>query len=73
MANPNRQRVERGHLLTATLIGTHDADVFIKRPDGTGEHPTRVDLSPFFSHGMTEGEALEAALAFVAIGVRGSS
>ncbi|MGA3249881.1 MAG: hypothetical protein ABSD12_17255 [Paraburkholderia sp.] len=73
MANPNSQRLERGHLLTATLVGTYDADVFIRRPDGTGEHPTRIDLSPFFAHGMTEGEALEAALEFIAIGVRAAS
>lgn len=73
MANPNRRRLERGHMITVTLIGTHDADVFIQRPDGSGEHPTRIDLTPFFAAGMDEGEALEAALNIVAIGVRCSA
>lgn len=73
MANPNRRRVERGHTITVTLVGTHDGDVFIRKPDGSGEHPARIDLTPFFAAGMDDGEALEAALEFVAIGVRGSS
>jgi hypothetical protein len=73
MANPNRRRLERGHMITVTLIGTHDADVFILRPDGGGEHPTRIDLTPFFAAGMDEGEVLEAALNIVAIGVRCSA
>lgn len=73
MANPNRRRVERGHTITVTLVGTHDGDVFIRRPDGSGEHPTRIDLTPFFAAGMDEGEALEAALNIVALGVRCSA
>jgi hypothetical protein len=73
MANPNRRRLERGHMITATLIGTHDADVFILRPDGSGEHPARIDLTPFLAAGMTEGVALERALEMFAIGVRRSS
>ena len=73
MANQNRRRVERGHTITVTLVGTHDGDVFIRKPDGSGEHPTRIDLTPFFAAGMDEGEALETALEFLAIGVRGSS
>ena len=73
MANPNRRRVERGHTITVTLVGTHDGDVFIRRPDGSGEHPKRIDLTPFFAAGMDEGEALEAALNIVAIGVRCSA
>ena len=73
MANPNRRRVERGHTITVTLLGTHDGDVFIRKPDGSGEHPTRIDLTPFFAAGMDEGEALEAALNIVAIGVRCSA
>ena len=73
MANPNRRRVERGHTITVTLVGTHDGDVFVRRPDGSGDHPTRIDLTPFFAAGMDEGEALEAALSIVAIGVRCSA
>ena len=73
MANPNRRRLERGHTITVTLIGTHDADVFILRPNGGSEHPTRLDLTPFLAAGMDEGEALEAALNIVAIGVRCSA
>jgi len=73
MANPNSQRLERGHTITVTLVGAHDADVFMRRSDGGGAHPTRIDLTPFFAAGMDEGEALEAALNIVAIGVRCSA
>jgi hypothetical protein len=73
MANANRRRVERGHTITVTLVGTHGADVFILKPTGGGEHPTRIDLTPFFAAGMDEGEALERALEIVAIGVRCSA
>ncbi|MBB5543328.1 hypothetical protein [Paraburkholderia fungorum] len=40
---------------------------------GGGEHPTRLDITPFFAAGMDEGEALEAALNIVAIDVRCSA
>lgn len=73
MANPNRRRLERGHMITVTLVGLHDGDVFIRRPDGSGEHQTRIDLTPFLAAGMDEGEALEATLNIVAIGVRCSA
>ena len=73
MASLNRRRVERGHTITVTLVGTHDGDVFIRKPDGSGEHPTRIDLTPFFAAGMDEGEALEAALNIVALGARCSA
>lgn len=36
MASLNRRRVERGHTITVTLVGTHDGDVFIRKPDGSG-------------------------------------
>jgi hypothetical protein len=40
---------------------------------GGGEHPSRLDLTPFFAAGMDEGEALGVACDFVAIGVRCSA
>jgi hypothetical protein len=40
---------------------------------GGGEHTTRIDLTPFLAAGTDEGEALEAALNTVSIGVRCSA
>ena len=40
---------------------------------GEEQHATRIDLAPFFSPARDRGEALESALEFIAIGVRGAS
>ncbi|KAH0444873.1 hypothetical protein KCU90_g694, partial [Aureobasidium melanogenum] len=80
-ANPGRLgKVDdeelRKHIVAVKSSGAL-ANAFSCRPialasglTGGGEHPTRLDITPFFAAGMDEGEALEAALNIVAIDVR---
>jgi hypothetical protein len=48
MADLNRQRVERNHVIAVTLIsGQNRASVFVRQPAGGGQNPSFVDLARY--------------------------
>ncbi|CAD6514099.1 hypothetical protein LMG28727_00838 [Paraburkholderia kirstenboschensis] len=70
MANPNRQRGPRNRRYSQRHLRygrIYPATGWQRRTSDEDQ------LTPFFSEGMTEGEALERALEFVVIGVRCSA